>query len=349
MAFNIKKKITDFHYGKKSALLTALFILPTVFYFLFINIKNFLYKINFLKETVVEPFIICVGNLTTGGVGKTPVVIELANFLAEKNLKVAILSRGYQGKLDNKKVNLIKNFDEILIDDPILSGDEVNLISKETKNVVVVTSSNRIKAAKYLKENFNIQVIIMDDGFSNRKIKKNLSLLLIDSKSAFGNGFCLPMGPLREPLSEIKRADKIIVVQKGGSGEINPYITKNIKDFEICKMIKGEIYNIKTGEILDKKEVLAFSGIGAPDKFYSILNDLEIKKTISFDDHFEYNQKTVDMINEKLKSLNLKAAVTTEKDMVKILKFQNVDNFYALKLKPLINFNKILDNVNLFN
>ena len=141
MAFNIKKKITDFHYGKKSALLTALFILPTVFYFLFINIKNFLYKINFLKETVVEPFIICVGNLTTGGVGKTPVVIELANFLAEKNLKVAILSRGYQGKLDNKKVNLIKNFDEILIDDPILSGDEVNLISKKTKNVVVVTSS----------------------------------------------------------------------------------------------------------------------------------------------------------------------------------------------------------------
>lgn len=349
MAFNIKKKITDFHYGKKSALLTALFILPAVFYFLFINIKNFLYKINFLKETVVEPFIICVGNLTTGGVGKTPVVIELANFLAEKNLKVAILSRGYQGKLDNKKVNLIKNFDEILIDDPILSGDEVNLISKKTKNVVVVTSSNRIKAAKYLKENFNIQVIIMDDGFSNRKIKKNLSLLLIDSKSAFGNGFCLPMGPLREPLSEIKRADKIIVVQKGGSGEINPYITKNIKDFEICKMIKGEIYNIKTGEILDKKEVLAFSGIGAPDKFYSILNDLEIKKTISFDDHFEYSQKTVDMINEKLKSLNLKAAVTTEKDMVKILKFQNVDNFYTLKLKPLINFNKILDNVNLFN
>ena len=70
---------------------------------------------------------------------------------------------------------------------------------------------------------------------------------------------------------------------------------------------------------------------------------MEIKKTISFDDHFEYNQKTVDMINEKLKSLNLKAAVTTEKDMVKILKFQNVDNFYALKLKPLINFNKILD------
>lgn len=345
MTFDIKKKITDFHYGKKSVLLTVLFILPTVFYFLFINLKNFLYKINFLKEQIVEPFIICVGNLTTGGVGKTPVVIELANFLAEKNLRVAILSRGYQGKLDNKKVNLIKNFDEILIDNPILSGDEVSLISKKTKNVVVVTSSDRVKAAKYLKENFDIQVIIMDDGFSNRKIKKNLSLLLIDSKNAFGNGFCLPMGPLREPLIEIKRADKIIVVQKGGSGEINSYITKNIKDFEICKMTKGEIYNIKTGEIIDEKQVLAFSGIGAPDKFYSILDNLEIKKTISFDDHFEYNQKTVDIINEELKRLNLKAAITTEKDMVKLLKFQNVDNFYALKLKPLIDFNKILDDI----
>lgn len=345
MTFDIKKKITDFHYGKKSVLLTVLFILPTVFYFLFINLKNFLYKINFLKEQIVEPFIICVGNLTTGGVGKTPVVIELANFLAEKNLRVAILSRGYQGKLDNKKVNLIKNFDEILIDNPILSGDEVSLISKKIKNVVVVTSSDRVKAAKYLKENFDIQVIIMDDGFSNRKIKKNLSLLLIDSKNAFGNGFCLPMGPLREPLIEIKRADKIIVVQKGGSGEINPYITKNIKDFEICKMAKGEIYNIKTGEIIDEKQVLAFSGIGAPDKFYSILDNLEIKKTISFDDHFEYNQKTVDIINEELKRLNLKAAITTEKDMVKLLKFQNVDNFYALKLKPLIDFNKILDDI----
>ena len=341
---DFKKQITDFHYGKPSILLSLWLFAPSIFYNAIIKIKNFLYEINFLKEKKVKSYVICVGNITTGGVGKTPVVIEIANYLTGKGKKVCILSRGYGGKLGKKEPCIVKNYDEILINDVNLTGDEVCLISKNVKCAVVV-SSDRLKGAKCAETELNAQYIIMDDGFSNRKLYKNLSILLFDTKKLTGNGFCLPMGPLREPISEIKRAQKILFIDKNNEkNEKFEQFRAELKiPYSICKMQTGEIYNIKTGEILkEAKDVIAFSGIGSPEQFYKKLDNFNLKKTISYNDHYEYSQNDIDKINEKALKNGASAIITTEKDMVKILKFNNIDKFYALKLSPEIDLDNLL-------
>ena len=340
---DFKKQITDFHYGKPSVLFSLGLFIPSIFYSAAIKIKNFLYEINFLKEKKVKPFVICIGNLTTGGVGKTPVVIELVNYLTNKDKKVCVLSRGYGGNLGKKEPCIIKNYDKILVDDVDLTGDEVCLISKNVKCAVIV-SSDRLKGAKYAQNELNPDYIIMDDGFSNRKLHKDLSVLLFDTKKLTGNGFCLPCGPLREPLSEIKRAQKILFINKNKeeNKKLEEFKSKLKIPYSICKMQTGEIYNIKTGEILVEKEVVAFSGIGSPKQFYKKLDNFNLKKTISYNDHYKYTQKDIDKINEAMVQSGANAVITTEKDMVKILKFNNIDKFYALKLKPEIDLDKIL-------
>lgn len=338
----LNKKITDFHYGKFSLFFSSLFFIPSFFYFLVISIKNFLYEKGFLKEFKINSTVICVGNLTTGGVGKTPVVIELANYLLQNGKKVSILSRGYGGKADKTVPLLVRNEKEIIIDDVELTGDEVNLISKNTAAFVVICA-DRKKGAEYISNVLKADIILMDDGFSNRKIYKDLNLILIDTEKMFGNGFCLPFGPLREPVSEIKRAGSVVFIDK--TGKKNPKLDNFINalkiPYQICKMKTGEIYNIKTGEIFPENlPVFAFSGIGSPEQFYNKLSN--VKETMSFNDHIEYNQKIVDEINGKMAEYNLEYAVTTEKDMVKLLKFKNIEKFYALKLKPELNSFEIL-------
>ncbi|MCD8025158.1 MAG: tetraacyldisaccharide 4'-kinase [Candidatus Gastranaerophilales bacterium] len=285
----------------------------------------------------------CVGNLTTGGVGKTPVVIEIANYLAKKN-RVAVLSRGYGGKLDKKLVNLIRTYDEILIDDAKLTGDEVNLIAKRAENFCVITSKDRIKAVQFAKEKLNADIIVMDDGFSNRKIYKDLNLILIDTKKKFGTGCYLPLGPLREPVLELCRADRIIFTDKNSSKIPVEIANKYNLPYTVCKMIPEKIYNIKTGEILQKNiKVAAFCGIGSPEQFYAQLSGLgyDVIKEYSFDDHVEYNQKIIDEMLENLTALPF---ITTEKDAVKLKNLKNTENIYALELKPDLNLEEIFNN-----
>lgn len=343
---DLKKKITDFHYGKSSILLSLLFYIPSIFYSIAIKIKNRLYEKNILKEEKMSPYIICVGNLTTGGVGKTPIVIELANFFFKMGKKTVVISRGYGGYLNNREVNLIKTYDKIIVDNAELSGDEVALIAKKTGNVAILTCKDRKKAVLYAKEKLNAEIIIFDDGFSNRKVKKDLNIVLVDANKMFGNGALLPLGPLREPVCEIKRADKVIVVNKDNIK--NPALDEFLADLTIpwlpCDMLNGAIYNIKTGEILrqDCRNVVAFSGIGQPKQFYAQLNSwFNLLKTVSFDDHVKYSQQMIDSIAQMKNETGAEAIITTEKDMVKLGCFRNIFDIYALELRPRLDIQKL--------
>ena len=171
----MKQLINKIHYNKQRGyfILKSILFLASVFYLVFIKIKNYLYKISILKENKVDAFLICVGNLTTGGVGKTPLVCEISNHLAKKGKKVAIISRGYKGKLKNKNPNVIKNFSGIIINNPELTGDEPYMLASQTNNVAIITCKDRLKSAKAAIE-LGANYIVMDDGFSNRKLKKEL-------------------------------------------------------------------------------------------------------------------------------------------------------------------------------
>lgn len=344
---NLTSKIQNFHYTKLHfSLFTVLFAPVSFLYFIFISIKNLFYKIGILKSKKANIKVICVGNLTTGGVGKTPVVIELANYLAKNNEKPAIITRGYKGKLSNNSVNVIRDFSSILINDPILSGDEPNLIAKNVENCAVLVGCDRFKLAQYAKE-MGATVVIMDDGFTNRKLFKDKTILLFDYEKLIGNACLLPLGPLREPMCEIQRADKILIINKTGKKvEIDENLVKQFKykDIHIVDIVPDVIKNQANGEILPKGEkVLAFTGIGSPIQFFNFLNnDCELLYNISFDDHYDYTQEDIENINIIAKEKGANALITTTKDYVKIKDFNSSLDIYTLELKIDLNAEGIL-------
>lgn len=346
-----KTDFQDIHYSRKKAgfLLTSLLSFAEFFYKNIINFKNFLYEKNILKEEKTKAYVICVGNLTTGGVGKTPIVLLLANDIA-KNEPVAIISRGYKAKLNNKNVNIIKDFEGLRFKDGTLCGDEpYQLAKKASKNVIVLTSKNRKKAiSKALL--MGVKKVILDDGFSNRTVKKDKTIVVIDSKMRFGNGCLLPKGPLREPLSQIKRADELILVNKNDKNIIEAidFIKKFTKNYNmkasICAMEVNKIYNlqtkaeVKTNNLKKKEPAVAFCAIGQPEQFFDLLAPYyDIKEKVSFDDHYPYKKQDIKALLKLCDKNNAKILITTQKDEAKISELINDVSKYTFNVLELKN------------
>lgn len=325
---NLKSEINKIHYCKNCrGIIFYLLKFCSLFYGIGSNFKNLLYEKKIIMPKKVNAKVISIGNLTTGGVGKTPVVAEIAKYYKQKSENVAIISRGYGGKLSNKNVNIISDGENIFYT-ATMAGDEPVMLAEITK-CPVLTCKSRYNAAKYAIEHFKSSIILLDDGFQHRKLHRDLDILLVDSKKKFGNENLLPAGPLREPVSSIKRADKIIIINKS-SDNAEGIIPNGI----VCSIKPDYIYNIKTQEILkDESKIVAMSAIGQPQQFYDFLSNFEVVKTITFDDHHQYKISDFEKIDYKI--------VTTEKDAVK-LKIFNKDNIYALKLRLDIDVEKIL-------
>lgn len=335
---------TDFqliHYAKKKPnffLATGLSI-GEFFYKTIIKSKNFLYEKNILKETAIGANVICVGNLTTGGVGKTPIVIELANKLA-KNKKVAIISRGYGAKISNKIPNVIKDYNEIKFENGLLCGDEPYQIAKKVdKNVVVITCSNRKLSSELAIIKYGAEIIIMDDGFSNRKLKKDKTIVAIDSKMRFGNNHLLPYGPLREPVSEIKRAHEIVLVNKGDENledAIN-WVKQFNKPIQLCQMKPKRIYNIQSGADvkLNKIKAIAFCAIGQPEQFFDFVKEFYEITPVVFEDHHKYTKKDIENLIKLAKENKTATFITTQKDETKIASLIKDTNGYSFNVLEL--------------
>lgn len=356
----MKVFITKFHYQKKiniiSILLFILLFFPSLIYLFVTNIRNFLYDKKILKSYKdSDAFVISVGNLTTGGTGKTPFVIMLGNYFANvKNEKTAIILRGYGGKLNNKNVNIIKNNGNIFYTSNVC-GDEAFLISKSTPdNCVVLTSKDRVKAIKYATSQLHCKTIMLDDCFQHRKINPNLNLLLVDSQKQFGNGFVLPLGPLRESKKSLKkRVDKIIIVDKENNNDLNidnlvsSYREKYNKPVIDCKMLFSKIYLLnddKQNDISnDINNVFAFSAIGSPNQFYQNCKKYNLLGSKSYADHHIYIQGDICELNDLAKKQNAKMLITTEKDAVKLTSFSSDLKICVLKIEPKINIDKLFE------
>lgn len=351
----MKLFIAKLHYKQKLGF-AELAVYPflwlfSIFYLLVVRVRNFLYNKNFLKSFKSEAYVISVGNITTGGVGKTPVTAEIAKHYTEQGEKTAILLRGYGAKLQNKKPNIISDGEKIFYEAKE-AGDEAILLSKSCSKVAVLTCSSRVEASKKAVRELNSKVLILDDAFQHRKIKRDLNLLLIDSKNKFGNKHILPLGPLRESLSEIKRADKIILVNKDFDDEdaieyCKELEKKFIKKVYLCKMIPDEAYNLITGEPLAKfSRIMAFCAIGQPKSFYDFLKkDYDLVATTTLPDHHNYTQENIQELIELAQKEGINKLVTTEKDAVKVKEFfkdSEIDVF-ALKLKAYLDLEEILN------
>ena len=211
---NLKTRITQIHYDRNAkGAFIVLLDFCSLFYKFASRTKNFLYDKKILKPKKVSAYVISIGNMTTGGVGKTPVVLEIAKYLAKKGKKVAIVSRGYGGKLSNKDVNVISDGKSIFYTAQ-MAGDEPFMLAQKAQGVCVLTCRDRFKASKFAVENFNIDTIILDDGFQHRKLHRDLDIVLMDSKMGLGNEKLLPAGPLREGAEALERIDKLLIVSK---------------------------------------------------------------------------------------------------------------------------------------
>ena len=339
---NFKTELTKVHYNRQSDInpfLIKFFDICSFFYNLVTSVRNFLYDKLILKIDCVSARVISVGNLTTGGVGKTPFVAEMANYYASKyGEKVCVISRGYGGSLDNREIHIIKDISGIH-HSAVEAGDEPFWLGENTHTeVIVLTCADRVKAAEFAINHFQVTKIILDDGFQHRKLYRDTDIVLIDSEKRLGNGKLLPAGPLRENISGLKRADIIYVVSKNTDHQRALDYAKVLKykydkDVRLCKIEPDKIYNIKTGGELDKTlPVTVLCAIGQPEQFVKFLSDLKIGRKIFFDDHHVYTKDEIAHIKGNI--------VTTEKDAVKLKGF-GFDNIYALKLKTTADFRGI--------
>ena len=337
---NIKTKITQMHYQRDSkGVLFDILKFCSYFYGFGSRMKNFLYDNKILKPKKVNAYVISVGNMTTGGVGKTPVVSEIAKYLVNLGQRVAIVSRGYGGKLDNSKINMISDGTSVYFD-AVQAGDEPYWLAENAQGAYVFTCRNRYLAAKMAVEKFGIQVIILDDGFQHRKLHRDLDIVLMDSVKGFGNEHLLPAGPLREGPEALERIDKLVVVSKSVKHETAERVAKIMQKrlnipTSVCYTEPDYVYNIKTGQrLMEGLAVTAMCAIGQPQQFYDFLSDYQVVKTVTFDDHHQYAPIDIVDISGSI--------ITTEKDAVKLARFDR-DNIYALKLKTVIDVENLLN------
>lgn len=250
------------------------------------------------KSPKAEVPVICVGNITAGGTGKTPVSLAIAKMLINDVYHPFFVTRGYGGKIKNVMVNNKKHSAQEV-------GDEPLLLSAQAPTVV---NPNRYEGAKLaIKEGADL--IIMDDGFQNPSLKKDLSFLVFDGNYGIGNGKIIPSGPLRETFENgTKRADALIIM-----GEDKHHLAKRTK----LPTFFAHLETVQTA--LEVRNVIAFAGIGHPQKFYHTLGEqgFNVIKTFDFPDHHFYNKKELENILAEAQKLNAEV-YTTSKDFVKI-------------------------------
>ena len=243
--------------------------------------------------------VICVGNLTVGGSGKTPFVKWIRSLLSSKGCRVASLSRGYGGTIKGPLKVDYSNHSAKQV------GDEPLMLSKTGETWI---GANRPIAATTMVED-GAKIIVMDDGHQNPTLFKDLTFVVIDSENPFGNGYIFPKGPLRENIQAgLSRADAIVLTGKGGTpAEI---ANTDIPMFR-CQIVAKQPEK--------PSRYVAFAGIGRPEKFFDILNEieLEIADAIPFPDHHNYSKSDLAYLI-KLAKENHARLITTEKDYVRL-------------------------------
>lgn len=258
--------------------------------------------------------VICVGNITAGGVGKTPVAIALAEKEIAAGKKVFFVTRGYKGKLKNILVNLNKH-------SPEETGDEARLLARVAPTIIAPKRDIGAKMAVKA----GAEVIIMDDGFQNPRLYKDESWLVFDGTVGIGNGRIIPAGPLRESLANgEKRAQRIIIM-----GEDKTGLAEKCSLPVYFGRLEAEPCEIPT------RRVLAFAGIGHPEKFYETLRGqgVDVVRTKDFPDHYAYSAADIEELRRMAAADGL-ALITTEKDFVKLGEMS--EGVYCLKVRAVI-------------
>ena len=278
--------------------------------------------------------IIVVGNITAGGTGKSPVVTKLAQELVKSGYQPGILSRGYAAKLEDTSYLVSSD------DSADYVGDEPLMMALSLPNIPVVVDRDRLRGAQYLQQTSSVDVIICDDGLQHYRLPRDIEIAVLDSERGVGNGYLIPVGPLREPVERLDSVD--YVLSNGSTSNLPKELIASIDyEFDICPKAW---WRIKTSERIalegtaihanevNTKEVLAISGIGNPKRFHKSLQALGLKPiVVNFPDHHKFTSS--DFVNAKKQAKSVDTPIVmTAKDAVKCISFAEPD-WFALEIE----------------
>jgi tetraacyldisaccharide 4'-kinase len=260
------------------------------------------------RPTRVDIPVICIGNLNVGGTGKTPTTIAIAQMLKSRGIAVHIVSRGYGGSLQavTQVDPRVHTADE--------TGDEPLLIAAFAPTWV---ANERVAGASAAAAE-GADIILLDDGFQDPSLFKDVSIVIVDAARGFGNGRCLPAGPLREPVRVgMKRADAIISI---GEPEAQArFQKKSATQIDHQSHLKARLKPIEMGMPWAEGRYLAFAGIGDPEKFFMTLRGLgaSLVRTVALDDHQKLARPMIQRLQKEAQAMNAQL-VTTEKDAARL-------------------------------
>lgn len=274
-------------------------------------------------------FVLSVGNITTGGTGKTPAVVAIAGWARDQGYRVAVLSRGYGGRYPGEVLEVSDG--QHIHTGPREAGDEPCLLASRLPGVPVVLARRRAMAGLYAHRKFQSDFFLLDDGFQHIGLSRDLDLLLIDAKSPFGNGHLLPWGPLREPLSHMERASGFLITHWSGEK----------KEEELCRWVErrfparplfrsahvpervlvpgtGESHPV---EFLKGKRVVAFAGIARPFHFRKTLTEagVDLVGFRVFRDHHRFREEEIRDLLALKSASGADLLITTEKDRQRMM------------------------------
>ena len=294
----------------------------SILYLFAIKLHDLLYKMKILRVLILKTPVLIVGNLTVGGTGKTPFCIWLSNYLEKLQIKVGIVASGYKSNGSSPKV-VDKS------SSPLEVGDEAIELASMT-NAIVVSSDNRAKSSLFLENNFDLDLIIHDDGLQNKKISRDVEILLINDNLKYGNGFLLPAGPLRElPDKRIQNSD-LIVHSKCREHQYNIYNSKNIPAFMVENKLVTNSISKESRQIDSFERIHLVCGISSTKIIEENIRTLNVEYILhKYSDHYSFKG------NEILFDDNLPVFVTM-KDYVKLEPYKT-NNLWIIKNNLIVN------------
>ena len=327
-----------------------LFILSLV-YGLSVRILFLFYRI---KPCKLNCKVISVGNITLGGTGKTSLVQLLAEFLKEAGYRIAVLSRGYRRPF-SRHPSFGLSYETM--------GDEAYMLSRNLDNIAVIVDKDRIRAAQKAIRDYKVDSVILDDGFQQWRIKKDLDIVTIDATNPLGNSHLLPRGIMREPLSSLKRADIFILTKvnlKSDNQRIKELLNNINPEVPIIEALYEPAGFYKIGRLRDNllepheflnKRVTLVCGIADPQSFENIITKLGINIGLSFRfaDHHIYTEKDFDKIISESKQKGISIIITTEKDSVRFINLRhlllNMDCFVLRIRLELLQYESFIERI----
>jgi tetraacyldisaccharide 4'-kinase len=343
---------TDKERGIISALMKILLLLLSLFYGLIVRSLIFFYG---LKPRRLDCKVISIGNITVGGTGKTPVVEFVAKRLREQGRRVAILSRGYK-RLMSKYDMRVASYESIVSSYENM-GDEPFMLKEKLGDMPVLVDYDRIRSAGAASHDYGADTVLLDDGFQQWKIKKDLEIVTINAANPFGNRHMLPRGILREPLGSLKRADILVLTKT----DLNPDV-KSLKEYlrriNPSGLIVDTVYNLLglrgiteakdefiNASSLKGGEVCLVCGIADPASFEALIKNAGLKVGLcyNFPDHYCYSKEDLVKVIQESDERNIDTIITTEKDSVRFppMDYESVPmKFLAAVIELKINSNE---------